>query len=114
MSQCDQLTEQDQRTDRANTIVSMLVGSVLLGIGGVVLWQNSATLKVPDRNKLWADTWKKQLSKPWEMPKAEGAIDWSDPKNDPSKLASQPWAQPNPIFQELREHQGMPTNFGKH
>jgi hypothetical protein len=110
MSQSDQMTEQDQRTDRANTIVGMAMGCVLLGVGGFVLLQNSASLKLPDRNKLWADAWKKKLSKPWEMPKAEGAIDWSDPKNDPNKLAEQPWAKENPLFQRVREQQG-PNNF---
>jgi hypothetical protein len=99
------MTQQDQRTDRANTIVGMLVGCVLLGVGGFVLLQNSASVKLPDRNKLWADAWKKKLSKPWEMPKAEGAIDWSDPKNDPNKLADQPWAKPSPLFDQEQRFQ---------
>jgi hypothetical protein len=44
------------------------------------------------------------------MPKAEGGIDWSDPKNDPNKLAEQPWAKENPLFQRVREQQGS-NNF---
>ena len=55
MSQSNQMTQQDQRTDRTNTIVGMLVGCVLLGFGGFLLLQNSASLKLPDNNKLWAD-----------------------------------------------------------
>jgi hypothetical protein len=106
MSQADQLTTQDRRADRANTIVGTLLGCLLLGVGGFLLLQNSASLKLPDSNKLWADTWKKKLSNRWEMPKAEGGIDWSDPKNDPNKLGEQPWARENPIFQRLREQQG--------
>jgi hypothetical protein len=106
MSQSNQMTQQDQRTDRTNTIVGMLVGCVLLGFGGFLLLQNSASLKLPDNNKLWADAWKSKLSKPYELPKAEGAIDWSDPKNDPNKLSEQPWAKENPLFQELREQRG--------
>jgi hypothetical protein len=111
MSQSDQLTQQVRRADKANTIVGILFGCVLLGVGGFYLLQNAASLKLPDNNKLWADAWKKRVSKPWEMPKAEGGIDWSDPKNDPNKLAEQPWAKENPIFQELREQQG--NNFGR-
>jgi hypothetical protein len=103
MSLSNQMTQRDLRTDRANTIVGMLVGCVLLGVGGFVLLQNSASLKLPSRDKLWADAWKKELSKPREMPKAEGAIDWTDPKYDPNKLSEQPWAKENPIFQELRD-----------
>ncbi len=110
MSQSNQMTEQDQRTDRANTIVGMAVGCVLLGVGGFLLLQNSASIKLPDRNQVWANAWKKKLSKPWEMPKAEGGIDWSDPKNDPNKLAEQPWAKENPILQQVREQQGR-NNF---
>ena len=58
----------------AISLCALIVGCVLLGFGGFLLLQNSASLKLPDNNKLWADTWKKKLTKPWEMPKAEGAI----------------------------------------
>jgi hypothetical protein len=108
MSVSNQMTQQDQRTDRANTIVGMVVGCVLLGVGGFVLLQNSASLKLPSRDKLWADAWRKELAKSREMPKAEGAIDWSDPKYDPNKLTEQPWAKENPLFQELRDQR--PSN----
>src|SRR5580700_9609548 len=87
MSTSDQMTDQDYRTDRTNKIVTLLVGCVLLGIGGFVVVQNSASFKLPDKNKLWADAWKKKLSKPWELPQHEPLIDWSDPKNDPNKMA---------------------------
>jgi hypothetical protein len=87
MSISNQMTEQDQRTDRTNKIVTLLVGCVLLGIGAFVLVQNGASLKLPDNNKLWADTWKKKVLKPWDPPKFDPTIDWSDPKNDPNKMA---------------------------
>ncbi len=112
MSISNQMTQRDQRADKTNTIVGMVVGFVLLGVGGFVLLQNSASIQLPDNNKAWAGAWKKKLAKNWETPKAEGQIDWSDPKNDPSKLAEQSWAQPNPIFQRIRDQQG--TNFGRH
>lgn len=91
MSTSDQMTDQDYRTDRTNKIVTLLVGCVLLGIGGFVVVQNSASFKLPDKNKLWADAWKKKLSKPWELPQHDPLIDWSDPKNNPTKMWEQPW-----------------------
>src|SRR5580700_2487402 len=90
MSTSNQMTDQDYRTDRTNKIVTSVVGCVLLGIGGVVAFTNIDTLKglkVPDRNKMWADAWHKQLSKPLDLHVQEPLIDWSDPKNDPNKMA---------------------------
>jgi|GEM_PF-6912310 hypothetical protein len=110
MTTSNQMTPEDRRADKTNTIVGMAMGCVLLGVGGYVLLQNMASVKLPDNNKAWASTWKKKLAKNWEMPKAEGQIDWSDPKNDPNKLAEQPWAKPNPIFQQIRDQQGR-NNF---
>ncbi len=110
MTGSNQMAQADRRADRTNTIVGMVVGCVLLGVVGFLLLQNTASVKLPDNNQAWASAWKKKLSKNWEMPKAEGAIDWSDPKNDPNKLGEQPWAKENPIFQQVREQQGR-NNF---
>ncbi|HXY34620.1 MAG TPA: hypothetical protein VEI07_10360 [Planctomycetaceae bacterium] len=110
MSTSNQTTQQDQRADRTNTIATLLVGCVLLGIGGFVLVQNSASFKLPDNNKLWADTWKKKVLKPWDPPKFEPTIDWSDPKNDPNKIAERlNLNKPLQIQQELG-HQFQPAN----
>jgi hypothetical protein len=114
MTTSNQMTQEDRRADKTNTIVGMAMGCVLVGVGGYVLLQNMASVKLPDSNEAWASTWNKKLSKNWEMPKPEGGIDWSDPKNDPNKLAQQPWAQPNPLFEQVRDHQVVPTNFGRH
>jgi len=115
MTVSNQMTEQDYRTDRTNKIVTSLVGCGLLGIGGFLAYQNMDSvknLKVPDNKKLWADSWKKKLSKPWEMPKAEGAIDWSDPKNDPNKMAERlNLNKPLEIQQEFG-HQFQQSNHG--
>ncbi|HEV8000030.1 MAG TPA: hypothetical protein VGP63_09130 [Planctomycetaceae bacterium] len=82
----------DRQTERTNRIIGTVVASALLAGGGFLAWQNADTLKgvkLPDRNKLWADTWKKQLSKPLDLPEQKPLIDWSDPKYDPSKLGTQ-------------------------
>jgi len=110
MSTSNQTTQQDQRAERTNTIATLLVGCVLLGIGGFVLVQNSASFKLPDNNKLWADTWKKKVLKPWDPPKFEPTIDWSDPKNDPNKIAERlNLNKPLQIQQEFG-HQFQPAN----
>jgi hypothetical protein len=119
MSTSNQVNDQDQRTDRTNKIVTLVVGCVLLGIGGFVLVQNSARFKLPDNNKLWADAWKKKVLKPWDMPKPEPLIDWSDPKNDPNKIAERMklWNKPitiqPPQFQNgAYGHQFQQSNIG--
>jgi hypothetical protein len=110
LSTSNQMTQQDRRADKANTLVGMVIGCVLLAVGGFLLLQNTASVKLPDNNQAWAGAWKKKLSKHWEMPKAEGQIDWSDPKYDMNKVGEQSWAKENPIFQQIRDQQG-PNNF---
>jgi hypothetical protein len=98
------IAHHDQQTERTNKLVGTVVGCVVLTVVGFLALQNVDSLKglkLPDRNKLWADAWKKELSKPTELPDFKGnTIDWSDPKNDPSKLAEQPWAKGSPLFQQ--------------
>ncbi len=81
------VAKHDQQTERTNKVVSAVVGSVLALIVGVIAVQNVDRVKLVDRNKLWADTWKQQLSKPRDLPEFKPAVDWSDPKFDPSKLS---------------------------
>jgi hypothetical protein len=81
-----QMTQQDQRTDRTNKIITAVVGCVLLGVAGFVALQNRDSFKLPDRNKMWADAWKKKIAKPMDLPEFQPVVDWSDPKNDPSKM----------------------------
>ncbi len=82
-------THPDRQTERTNRIVGTVVACALLAGGGFSAWQNADTVKgfkAPNRNKMWADTWKKQLSKPLDLPEQKPLIDWSDPKFDPSNL----------------------------
>jgi hypothetical protein len=115
MSTSNQMTDQDYRTDRTNKIVTSVVGCVLLGIGGVVAFTNIDTLKglkVPDRNKMWADAWHKQLSKPLDLHVQEPLIDWSDPKNDPNKMAERLNLYKPLQIQQQFGHQFQQSNHG--
>jgi hypothetical protein len=116
MSTSNQMTEQDYRTDRTNKIVTSVVGCVLLGIAGIVAFSNVDTLKglkVPDRNDLWAKALKKKVLKPWEPPKFEPTIDWSDPKNDPNKIAERLNLNKPPLqIEQQFGHQFQQSNHG--
>ena len=116
MSVSNQMTDQDRRADRANKMVGIVIGCVLLGVGGFVLLQNSASFKLPDNNKLWADSWKKKILKPYEPPKFEQTIDWSDPKNDPNKMAERMNLQSQQFQQQFGQqqfgHQFQQSNTG--
>jgi hypothetical protein len=81
-----QMTQQDLRTDRTNKIITAVVGCGLLGFAGFIALQNRDSIQLPDRNKLWADTWKKKIAKPMDMPEFKPAVDWSDPKYDPARM----------------------------
>jgi hypothetical protein len=112
MSTENQTNEQDLRADRLNKILTLAVGGVLLGIGGFVIVQNSADFKLPENNKLWAASWKKTVLKPWEPPKFEPTIDWSDPKNDPNNMAERLNLNQPLQFQQQFGHQFQQSNHG--
>ena len=98
----ESITPNVQRAERANKILGIVIGGFMVTIGGFVAMQNFDSVKLPNTNKMWADAWKKKLSKPMDLPefKSENGIDWSDPKNDPNKLSEQPWAQESPLFRQ--------------
>jgi hypothetical protein len=59
----------DRLVRRANQILSAVVACAVLGVGGVMAYQNRDALKVPDRNAAWAGFWTKKLSDNSRIPK---------------------------------------------
>jgi hypothetical protein len=87
-------TNSDRLVRRANQILSAVVASAVLGVGGVMAYQNRDAVKVPDRNAAWAGVWTKKLSDNSRIPKfndpeAPTTIDWEKVKfYDPSKTTA--------------------------
>ena len=80
--------QRDHVAQRANKILSGMIACAVLGVGGVMAYQNSDALQVPDRNSAWANIWTKKLSSKSGIPKFE-APDWEKNAFDPSTLSSQ-------------------------
>ncbi len=76
----------EEQTANVNRLMTRIVGCVLLVFIGFVAIQNRDSLKIPDRNKLWADYWKKELSKPSGLPdfKSPVSTEFSELKFDAS------------------------------
>jgi hypothetical protein len=83
-----------------NQILSGVVACAVLGVGGVMAYQNRdavKAVKVPDRNAAWAGFWTKKLSNSSELPKFDGpeaptTIDWDEVKfYDPSTTMASGW-----------------------
>ena len=55
--------EREQSLQRTNQVLGIVIGCVVLGVGGSMLYQNSDALQLPDRNSAWSSFWKKELSK---------------------------------------------------
>jgi hypothetical protein len=54
--------QNDRLAHRMNQILSAIVASAVLGVGGVMAYQNRDSFKVPDRNAAWAGFWTKKMS----------------------------------------------------
>lgn len=77
-----------------NQILSGVVACAVLGVGGLMAYQNRDSFKAPDRNAAWSGFWTKKLSKGPTFPTSGlpefKAPDWE--KNgmlDSSSLMSQ-------------------------
>lgn len=86
-----------QMVQRANQILSGIVASAVLGVGGVMAYQNRDAIKAPDRNAAWANFWQKKMPNKsgfpdFEAPEFKQTIDWEKNAIDPSKF-------PGPGFQ---------------
>jgi len=90
-------TNNDRLVHRVNQILSGVVACAVLGVGGVMAYQNRDAVKVPDKNAAWAGFWTKKLSKSSELPKfdcpeAPTTIDWEKVKfYDPSTTMASGW-----------------------
>jgi hypothetical protein len=67
---------------RLNQQMSVCVTVVVLGIGGLMAFQNRESFALPDRNKIWSDFWTKKLSDKSGFPemKSPNENEWSNIK----------------------------------
>jgi hypothetical protein len=65
----------DNRLADLNRKASCIVGGLFLAVVGFLLISERSNLQLPDRNKLWADYWKKELSKRSGLPEMKPAFD---------------------------------------
>jgi hypothetical protein len=81
----------DRLIHRTNQILSGIVACAVLGVAGVMAYQNRDSLKVPDRNAAWSGFWTKKLSNTTAFPKANlpefQAPDWEN-KINPSTFVN--------------------------
>jgi hypothetical protein len=100
MSDPRETAAKDQRLAELNRALTCVVGGGLLAVVAFTAVQNKESLQIPDRNKLWADFWKKELSKPSGLPEFKPIeTEFSDVKFDPEMLQPQTFQFGTSAFQ---------------
>lgn len=93
MTEINQAAQKDRQAEQFGRWMSGIVGCVVVTIGGFFAYSNRDSLKVdvPDRNKMWADAWKKKLSDKSGVPEFKGSVvgNFEGVKLDPAMLQPQ-------------------------
>lgn len=87
MSDANTPVKNDQTAAKLNQILSVVVGGLVLGVLGMIAYQNRSSVVLPDRNKLWGDFLTKRIAaNKAAFPEFKPAFDantkkwWEDPQ----------------------------------